>query len=96
MSALLEELTVDLPTSGSDIDLVAASRQDKILQTVRSWVRSGNAPPCGRRTAMLATTSRKSDNRLGGSSLASSVAPIRGFTVISSSSRTPRPDSTVS
>ena len=44
-SALLEELTVDLPTSGSDIDLVAASHKDKILQTVRSWVQSGNAPP---------------------------------------------------
>ena len=44
-SALLEELTVDLPTSESDIDLAAASRKDKILQTVRSWVQSGNAPP---------------------------------------------------
>ena len=37
-STLLEELTVDLPTAGSDIDLVTASRKDKILQTVRSWV----------------------------------------------------------
>ena len=44
-SALLEELTVDLPTAGSDIDLVAASREDNTLQTVRSWVESGNAPP---------------------------------------------------
>ena len=44
-SALLEELTVDLPTSKSDIDLAMASRKDKILQTVRSWVQSGNAPP---------------------------------------------------
>ena len=44
-SALPEELTVDLPTSESDIDLAAASRKDKILQTVRSWVQSGNAPP---------------------------------------------------
>ena len=43
-SALLEELTVDLPMAGSDIDLVTASRKDKILQTVRSWVQSGNAP----------------------------------------------------
>ena len=41
-SALLEELTVDLR---SDIDLVAASREDNTLQTVRSWVQSGNAPP---------------------------------------------------
>ena len=44
-SALLEELLVDLPTAGSDIELVAASREDKTLQTVRSWVQSGNAPP---------------------------------------------------
>ena len=44
-SALLEEVTWDLPTAGSDIDLVAASREDKILQTVRSWVETGNAPP---------------------------------------------------
>ena len=44
-SALLEELTVDLPTVGSDINLVTASRKNKILQTVRSWVQSGNAPP---------------------------------------------------
>ena len=35
-SALLEELTWDLPTAGSDIDLVVASLEDKILQTVRS------------------------------------------------------------
>ena len=33
--ALLEELTVDLPTSESDIDLVAAKHKDNILQTVR-------------------------------------------------------------
>ena len=44
-SALLEELTVDLPTAGSDIDLVAASREDNTLQMVQSWVESGNAPP---------------------------------------------------
>ena len=44
-SALLEELTVDLPTAGSDIDLVAASREDSTLQTVQSWVESGNVPP---------------------------------------------------
>ena len=43
--ALLEELTVDLPTAGSDIDLVADSREDNTLQMVRSWVQSGNAPP---------------------------------------------------
>ena len=44
-STLLDELTWDLPTAGADIDLVAATRGDKILQTVRSWVESGNAPP---------------------------------------------------
>ena len=43
-TALLEELTVDLPTAGSDIDLVAASCEDNTLQTVRSWVESGNEP----------------------------------------------------
>ena len=36
---------MDLPTSESDIDLVAASCRDKILQTVRSWIQSANAPP---------------------------------------------------
>ena len=53
----------------STMDL--ASRKDKILQTVRSWVQSGSAPPwpaCAG-TALLATTGRKSDNRLGGTSL---------------------------
>ena len=44
-SALLEELTMDLPTAESDIDLVAASREDNTLQTVGAWVQSGNAPP---------------------------------------------------
>ena len=44
-SALLEELTGDLPMAGSDIDLVVASHEDKILQTVRSWVETGNALP---------------------------------------------------
>ena len=43
-SALLEEFTWYLPTAGSDIDLVAASRGYKILQMVRSWVEAGNAP----------------------------------------------------
>ena len=44
-SALLEELTVDLPTAGSDIDLIAASRDDSTLGTVRSWFQSGSVPP---------------------------------------------------
>ena len=44
-SALLEELTADLPTAGSDIDLIAASRDDSTLVTVRSWLQSGSVPP---------------------------------------------------
>ena len=44
-SALLDELTVDLPTAGVDDDLVSDAADDKILQTVRSWVESGVAPP---------------------------------------------------
>ena len=44
-SALLEELTWDLPTAGADNELVTATREDKMLQTVWSWVESGNAPP---------------------------------------------------
>ena len=44
-SALLEELTADLPTVGSDIDLIAASRDDITLGTVRSWLQSGSVPP---------------------------------------------------
>ena len=44
-SALLEELTADLPTSGWDIDLIAASRNNSTLGTVRSWLQSGSVPP---------------------------------------------------
>ena len=44
-SALLEELTADLPTAGSDIYLIAASRDDSTLGTVRSWLQSGSVPP---------------------------------------------------
>ena len=44
-SALLEELTADLPMAGSDIDLIAASRDDSTLGTVRSWQQSGSVPP---------------------------------------------------
>ena len=39
-SALLDELTVDLPATGVDDDLVSDTAEDKILQTVRSWVES--------------------------------------------------------
>ena len=44
-SALLEELAVDLPTAGSDIDLIAASCDDSTLGTVRSWLQSDSVPP---------------------------------------------------
>ena len=44
-SALLDELTVDLPATGVGDDLVSDTTSDKILQTVRSWVESGVAPP---------------------------------------------------
>ena len=40
-----DELTWDIPTAGADIDLVTATREDQMLQTVRSWVESGKAPP---------------------------------------------------
>ena len=38
---LLEGLTADLPLAGSDLNLIAASRQDATLTTVREWVQSG-------------------------------------------------------
>ena len=44
-SALLDELTVDLPAAGVGDELVSDTANDKILQTVRSWVESGVAPP---------------------------------------------------
>ena len=40
----MDELTADLPTTGSDLDLVVASLQYVILTTVRKWVQSGAAP----------------------------------------------------
>ena len=43
-SALLEELSADLPMAGMDIDLIVASRQDATLMTVREWVQSGVVP----------------------------------------------------
>ena len=45
VSALMDEFTWDIPTVGADIDLVTATREDQMLQTVRSWVESGKAPP---------------------------------------------------
>ena len=43
-ATLLEGPTVDFPPAGSDIDLIAASRQDAALTTVREWVQSGAVP----------------------------------------------------
>ena len=40
-ATLWEGLMVDLPPTGSDIDLIVASRQDATLMTVREWVQSG-------------------------------------------------------
>ena len=39
-SALLEELTAKLLPLGADLDLIAASRQDTTLATVREWIQS--------------------------------------------------------
>ena len=44
-SALLDKLTGDLQPAGVNGDLVSASSEDKMLQTVRLWVESGKAPP---------------------------------------------------
>ena len=44
-TALLDVLTVDLPTAGANDELVSDTSEDKILQTVRAWVESGIAPP---------------------------------------------------
>ena len=40
----MEGHTADFPPAGSDIDLIAASRQDATLTTVREWVQSGVVP----------------------------------------------------
>ena len=40
----LDEVTGDLPPSGSEADLITASRIDKTLITVREWVRTGSLP----------------------------------------------------
>ena len=75
-SALLEELTADLPTAGSDIDLIAASRDDSTLGTVRSWLQSGSVPPWSAcaglslRTPLLAITIRNPVRGHGKSPLA--------------------------
>ena len=40
----LDKVTADLPPSGSEPDLIEASKLDKTLITVREWVQSGSAP----------------------------------------------------
>ena len=51
-SALLDELTGDLQPAGVNGDLVSATSEDKMLQTVRLWVESGKAPPWSECTGM--------------------------------------------
>ena len=41
---LFEGFTADFPLAGSDLNLIAASRQDATLTTVREWVQSGAVP----------------------------------------------------
>ena len=43
-STLLDGLKADLPPAGADLDLIVASRQDRMLATVREWIQSGNVP----------------------------------------------------
>ena len=43
-SALLEEFTADLLPAGTNVDLIAASRQDATLAMVREWIRSESTP----------------------------------------------------
>ena len=97
-SALLEELIWDLPKAGSGIGFTWGQNTPDGTVMGRSRECSAVAGLCRTftGTTLLATTSRKSENRLGGSSVASSVAPIRGLTVGGSSSRTPGTDSPVS
>ena len=44
VSALLEEFTADLLPAGANLDLIAASRQDVTLATVREWIQSESIP----------------------------------------------------
>ena len=43
-SALIEEFTVDLLPAGSNVDLIAESRHDDTLATVRRWIQSKSTP----------------------------------------------------
>ena len=94
-SALLEELTGDLPTAGSDTwgqntpDGTVMGR-NRECSAVAGLCRTFTG------TTLLATISRKYKNRFSESFVASPVAPIRGLTVGGSSSRAPGTDSPVS
>ena len=58
-SALIEEFKADLLPAGSNVDLIAASRQDATLATVREWIHSGMGGVCWifSGVALLAATS---------------------------------------
>ena len=43
-SALIEEFTADLLPAGSNVVLIAASRQDATLAMVREWIQSESTP----------------------------------------------------
>ena len=43
-SALLEAFTADMLPAGANLDLIAASRQDAMLATVREWIQSESIP----------------------------------------------------
>ena len=43
-SALIEEFTADLLPAGSNVDLIAESRHDDTLATVRGWIQSKSTP----------------------------------------------------
>ena len=43
-SVLIEEFTADLLPAGSNVDLIAASRQDATLATVWEWIQSESTP----------------------------------------------------
>ena len=43
-SALIEEFTADLLPVGSNVDLIAESRHDDTLVTVRGWIQSKSTP----------------------------------------------------
>ena len=63
-SALLDELKGDLQPAGVNGDLVSATSEDKMLQTVRLWVKSGKAPR-GQNASDWLRSSVVGDYRLG-------------------------------